>query len=74
MSKATKRKHVTREVLEGDVTLTDGQSIVRVSLYITNYGPIQVRNQCMHLLQTSRPTLQSLIKGAGHETSTRFTY
>lgn len=32
MSKATKRKHVTREVLEGDVELTDGQSIVRVSL------------------------------------------
>jgi hypothetical protein len=35
MSKATKRKYVTREVLEGDVKLSDGQSIVRVSLYIT---------------------------------------
>ena len=34
MSKATKRKHVTREVLEGDVELSDGQSIVRVSLCI----------------------------------------
>ena len=35
MSKATKRKHVTREVLEGDVRLADGQSIVRVSMCIT---------------------------------------
>ena len=35
MSKATKRKHVTREVLEGDVRLADGQSIVRVSTCIT---------------------------------------
>ena len=34
MSKATKRKHVTREVLEGDVKLTDGQNIVRVSIYL----------------------------------------
>ena len=30
MSKATKRKHVTREVLEGEVKLTDAQSIVKV--------------------------------------------
>ena len=30
MSKATKRKHVTREVLEGDVSLKEGQRIVKV--------------------------------------------
>ena len=34
MSKATKRKHVTRQVLEDYVTPTDTQSIVKVGLLI----------------------------------------
>lgn len=46
MSKATKRKHVTREVLEGDVKLSDGQSIVRVSLWIT---VVQCKQNCIVL-------------------------